>query len=221
MADRQPESAGAKPALRRDAQRNLEKLTTAAVDVFGERGLGAPLEEIAQRAGVSIGTLYNRFATREALIDAVIPELAATRLGATAERARACADPWEGFVLYVEELGEMQAGDPTLNDVISRRFPYATRLMEVCDIQLAQTGHIIERAQRNGSLRADFVPEDMPLLIWSTAAMIHAAGDARPDIWRRGIRFILDGLRADAAAHPLPVGPMTVDQLHRAMRQDG
>ncbi|MFE2431289.1 TetR/AcrR family transcriptional regulator [Streptomyces sp. NPDC059373] len=221
MADRQPDSAEAKPALRRDAQRNLEKLTAAAVDVFQVRGLGAPLEEIAQRAGVSIGTLYNRFATREALIDAVIPELVTPRLEAAAEHARACADPWEGFVLYVEEIGEMQAGDPALNDIVSRRFPYTARLMEVCDQQIAQTKQLVERAQHHGSLRPDFVPEDLPLLIWSNAAMIHAAGGVRPDIWRRGIRFMLDGLRTDAAPRPLPVGPMTMDQMHRAMQERG
>ena len=50
--------------LRADARRNLDKLRAAAAEAFSERGLDMPLEEIAARAGVSIGTLYNRLGPR-------------------------------------------------------------------------------------------------------------------------------------------------------------
>ncbi|MEU0358086.1 TetR/AcrR family transcriptional regulator [Streptomyces cyaneofuscatus] len=60
-------------ALRRDARDNVAKLRAAALEVFTAKGLGAPLEETAKAAGVSVGTLYNRFGPREALIDSVIP----------------------------------------------------------------------------------------------------------------------------------------------------
>ncbi|AUA16977.1 Bacterial regulatory protein, tetR family [Streptomyces malaysiensis subsp. malaysiensis] len=62
-----------RPPLRADARRNLEKLRAAALDVFQERGLGAPLDEVARRADVSIGTLYNRFSSRRELTDSVLP----------------------------------------------------------------------------------------------------------------------------------------------------
>src|SRR6516225_8646794 len=65
------------PGLRADARRNLEKLRAAAAEAFSERGLDMPLEEIAARAGVSIGTLYNRLGPRDALVDAVVADPAA------------------------------------------------------------------------------------------------------------------------------------------------
>ena len=55
------------PALRADAQKNRELILSAAEALFLEKGADVPLEEVAKRAGVGIGTLYRRFPTREAL----------------------------------------------------------------------------------------------------------------------------------------------------------
>jgi AcrR family transcriptional regulator len=205
--------------LRADARRNVEKLRAAAVQVFREKGLHAPLEEIAQRAGVSAGTLYNRFGSREALIDAVMPDLAAASLGEVAERALACADPWEGFAAYVEGVCRLQAADRALNDVISRRYA-AEQLTVVCRVTEERERQIIERAQRHGSLRADFAREDMLFVFWSTAMLVRHTADAAPHAWLRSIGFLLDGLRA-GAAHPLPVRPLTRDQVDDVMRHLG
>jgi AcrR family transcriptional regulator len=207
----------AKPALRADARRNLEKLKAAAFAVFQERGLGTPLEEIAHRAGVSIGTLYNRFSTREALIDAVLADLATARLCAVVQHARARTDPWERFALYVEEICDLQASDPALNDVISRRYPEAPQLKAACDESLENARQFIEAAQRQGSLRPDFTLDDLSVVFWSNANLIRATAQTAPGAWRRNIAFILDGLRAEAA-HPLPVGPLRLQRpLHEML----
>ncbi|MFE7110086.1 TetR/AcrR family transcriptional regulator [Streptomyces sp. NPDC057575] len=55
-----------------DARRNGERLLATARDAFAEFGTAAPLEEIARRAGVGIGTLYRHFPTRQALLQAVL-----------------------------------------------------------------------------------------------------------------------------------------------------
>lgn len=220
MADRAGGGAAAKPALRRDAQRNLEKLTAAAVEVFQERGLDVPLEEIAQRAGVSTGTLYNRFGSREALIDAVMPDLASAQLAGVAELARAHDDPWEAFAFYIGRLCEFQATNPGFNDVVSRRFPDAEQLIAVCDGQMDNAREFIDRAHEDGSLRADFTAEDLSFVFWSTAMVLRATAATVPDAWRRALAFILDGLRA-GAAHPLPVPPLTHEQVHEGMLRAG
>ena len=98
-----PEKSEPASGLRADAQRNLEKLRAAAAEAFSERGLDAPLEEIAERAGVSIGTLYNRLGSRETLIDAVITDTAAAQVAAAVERAETITDPWGRFARYVED----------------------------------------------------------------------------------------------------------------------
>ena len=70
------------------------------------------------------------------------------------------------------------------------------------------------RAQDEGSLRADFTPQDLPLLFWSSDRVIELAGDVAPRLWRRQLGFVLDGLRAEAA-HPLPAPALRESQLAR------
>lgn len=202
--------------LRRDAQRNVERLREAAVAAFREQGLEAPIEQIAQRAGVSPGTVYNRFGGRDALIDAVMPDLIEARVQELLRRAEATSDPWEAFAGYVTSLCEMQATDLALNDAVSRRYPDAARLTEICDAQMGSARGLIERAKTAGTLRDDFTAEDMSALLWSTAAIVRATAGIAPSAWRRALALALDGLRA-SAAHPLPGAPMTEEQVHRAM----
>lgn len=202
--------------LRRDARRNREKLLAAAAAVFAERGLDAPLEEIARQAGVSIGTLYNRFPTRSALIDVIFPEKIAAQLIA-GDNALTCPDPWEGFVRYVETMCQAQAGDRGLNDALSMRFPEAVNLEEMCARGFEQAARIIERAQRHGSLRADFTHADLAFITWSNARIVEATGAVAPNSWRRHLSFLLDGLRADRA-HPVDEPPLTSEQVYEAMR---
>ncbi|WP_432967288.1 TetR/AcrR family transcriptional regulator [Dactylosporangium sp. CA-233914] len=202
--------------LRRDAQRNLERLLAAAAEAFRQRGLGVPLEEIAQRAGVSPGTLYNRFRGRDALIDAVMPGLVEARVRAALQRAEALDDPWEALTLYVTLVCQLQADDPALNDAVSRRFADAEALTAICDAQMDNARGLIERAQRAGVLRADVTVQDLAYLFWSTSAIVRATAAVAPQTWRRALAIHLDGLRA-GAAHPLPEPPLSADQVHEAM----
>lgn len=179
--------------LRRDAQRNLEKLTQAARDVFAERGLDAPLEEIAQRAGVSIGTLYNRFPDRFALIDAVLLERMQESLRIGAE-ALAAADPWAGFAGYLEGICALQARDRGVVDALSRRFPKAPKVDAACAEGFEQAATLIARAQAAGALRADFTLADLISVLKANARVAETAGAADPDGWRRLLRYILDGV---------------------------
>jgi AcrR family transcriptional regulator len=202
--------------MRADARRNAEKLRTAAAELFRERGLQTPLKEIARRAGVSHGTLYNLFGSREALIDEVVADLAAERLDEVAEQALARDDAWDGFAFYIEKICELQATDPAISDVVTRRYPDAERLMALCERTHDAATRIIARAQQAGALRPDFTREDLLFIFGTTAQLSRAARDAAPDAWRRGVAFTLDGLRTEAA-HPLPTGPLDPQQLYEVM----
>ncbi|MDQ1454891.1 MAG: hypothetical protein QOH28_511, partial [Actinomycetota bacterium] len=60
--------AGAGDAPRRaDARRNRERVLAAAEAVFAESGVKAPVEEVARRAGVGVGTVCRNFPTKQAL----------------------------------------------------------------------------------------------------------------------------------------------------------
>jgi len=89
--------------LRADAQRNRDQILAAAEAVFREKGTGVPLDEVAKRAGVGIGTLYRRFPTREDLLAAAYN----ARFLAFAETSRAREaelDPLAALRAYLEDL---------------------------------------------------------------------------------------------------------------------
>lgn len=203
--------------MRVDAQRNAEKLRAAAAEVFRERGLQVPLKEIARRAGVSHGTLYNLFGTREALIDEVVTELAVDRLDEVAQHALSCAKAWEGFAYYVEKICELQATDPAVADVVSGRYPGAERLMTACSRTMDAAQRIVERAQEAGALRPDFTNADLVFTFAANAMLARATAEAAPDAWRRQAAFLLDGLRIEAARQALPARQMTQQQVYNAL----
>ncbi|MCQ8195040.1 TetR/AcrR family transcriptional regulator [Streptomyces rugosispiralis] len=203
--------------MRADAQRNAEKLRAAAAELFQERGLKVPLEEIARRAGVSHGTLYNLFGTREALIDEVVTGLAADRLDETAEHALSFEEAREGFAYYVEKVCELQATDPAVADVVSGRYPAAECLMAICAQARDAATRIIERAQLAGAIRPDFTAEDLLVFFCVNALLAGAVADTEPDTWRRQVGFLLDGLNTETAQAPLSVAPLTSQQMYVVM----
>src|ERR1044071_5490121 len=99
--------------LRKDAERNRRRILEAAAEVFGERGLGATLDAVAERAGVGVGTVYRRFPDKEALVDALFEE----RIGEVRTLALQCGeieDPWEALSTFFDRALEMHCHDRAL-----------------------------------------------------------------------------------------------------------
>nr|WP_256331450.1 MULTISPECIES: TetR/AcrR family transcriptional regulator [unclassified Streptomyces] len=67
-------AGGRSTPLRVDAQRNLEHVLRAAREVFGELGYGAPMEDVARRARVGVGTVYRRFPSKDVLVRRIAEE---------------------------------------------------------------------------------------------------------------------------------------------------
>jgi AcrR family transcriptional regulator len=205
--------AAADRTLRRDAARNRDLLLAAARHLFAERGVDVPLEEIARRAGVSIGTLYNRFPTRAALVEAVFID----RLERTMEFARAAsvaADPWEGFTGFVTGVCELQAMDRGFNDVAAHGLADSPAARALRDEALSVMESVMTRAQASGQLRDDVTVEDLALFVWAISRSLELTSAAAPRLWRRHLALLLDGYRAEGA-HPLPEPPMAAGH-HRA-----
>lgn len=89
--------------MRADARRNHERLLTEARAAFAEHGTDAPLEEVARRAGLGIGTLYRHFPTRADLLNAVFQEALAALLHRSHELAGA-AEPCRALVEWLRAL---------------------------------------------------------------------------------------------------------------------
>ncbi|MEV5344422.1 TetR/AcrR family transcriptional regulator [Streptomyces achromogenes] len=96
--------------LRVDAQRNLEHVLRAAREVFGELGYGAPMEDVARRARVGVGTVYRRFPSKDVLVRRIAEEETA-RL---TEQARAALgqedEPWSALSRFLRTSVASGAG---------------------------------------------------------------------------------------------------------------
>jgi AcrR family transcriptional regulator len=218
MTTADPSDGLQRPArpLRRDAQRNRDAIVAAAREVYCDHGLEAPLEEIARRAGVGIGTLYRHFPSRVELLDAVLADTVQAHVDA-AEQALAADDPWDGFVSYLEATCRLQAANRGLNDAMGMRFPRATAVEAAKSRLFELVAQVVDRAQQSGQLRADLTLEDLAFLTWANTRIMQAARAAgAPDAWRRHLGLLLDGFRAERA-HPLPEPPLSPRQVHRAM----
>lgn len=189
--------------LRADARRNVEKLLDAARGVFRERGLGAPLEAVAARAGVSIGTLYNRFSTREELIDAALPGLLAQTYQELAGRALAAPTAWDRLSCYIFGLADLHADDHAFSDAMCSSRYASPAIEEVCRASLDLGARLIADAQADGSLRRDITVDDLFTALWLNACLAHHGGPDAGTVARRQVAVLLDGLRA-AGATALP-----------------
>jgi AcrR family transcriptional regulator len=202
--------------LRSDARRNREQLVASAHELFAASGLDVPVEEITRHAGVGMGTLYRHFPTKEDLIDAVLEDAFAGLLDAAKEAAEA-EDAWAGLTSFLERALAEHVGNRGLKDIMAMRAHGRARTEALRARIRPLLRRLIERAQEQGSLRADFAPEDLSLVFWTADRVIEATAAVRPDFWRRYLALLLDGLRAEAAT-PLPHPPLTRAQLNRVTR---
>lgn len=189
------------PSLRADARRNRDRLIAVATEVFAQRGIDAPLEEIARQAAVSIGTLYNHFPNRGALLDAVLPDRLA-ELDRLAEHAVDSEDPWAGFVAFVEGVCAIQARDRSMNEAIMRNSAPSGEASSECGRGWTTLDTVVRHAAESGVLRTDFAADDMAILLQAMANVIAVSDDDRT--WRRHLGFVLDGLRPGMATRSTP-----------------
>ncbi|MFJ9901051.1 TetR/AcrR family transcriptional regulator [Streptomyces sp. NPDC091280] len=214
--EKSPDDIPARP-LRADAARNRERIIAAAQEVFAERGLSVTLDDIAHHAGVGVGTVYRRFADREELIEAVF-EADIQRLAALAEEALDDEHPWEGFVRFYLSVAEDIAGNRGLREVLLEGTHGKERLPAARSRLTPAIGAVIGRAQGAGELRDDFEPTDFPFLHLMLGTVSSRTRDVTPDLWKRYLTFILDGLRPHRSApSTLPHRALTHDEFESVM----
>jgi AcrR family transcriptional regulator len=206
---------GAPRRLRADAERNRAALLDAAREVFAEQGLEAPLEEIALRAGVGIGTLYRRFPTRTQLVAAALVDKVA-QYAEAAEQALAIPDPWAGFVTYVERICDLQADDRGLSDLLSMALPGDEDIEQLRRLANERVAELIGRAKAAGQLRQEFASEDLLLLLVAHAAVVHVTREDAPAAGRRFVALLLDAFGPRDGPSALPMAPSRA-QMRRAM----
>ncbi len=199
IADRpnEPELEERKPrCMRADAQRKMSSLLQAAVEVFRTSGVDAPVREIAERAGVGLGTVYRHFPQRSDLIVAVFK----TQVDACADEASAIASKYEpGEALarwmqrYVDFIGTkrglaaaLHSGDPAymaLPVYFNKRLQPALKTL-------------LDAAAAANIVRAGIEADD---LLRAVATLCRGPQDEEPVYARRMVELLLDGLRYGAS----------------------
>src|SRR5882724_8068334 len=173
--------SGTRP-LRRDAERNRQRILAAAAEVFNERGLEVSLDEIARHAGVGVGTVYRRFRTKEELIEALFMDRLDS-IAAIGEEAFASPDPWSGLVFFMERMAETMAGNLGLRQMLMFA-TYGRNLVAVARQRNAPlVERLVQRAQEAGQLRADIRQTDIAFIVLVLTEATQLAYAANPDIW--------------------------------------
>ena len=206
------DGAGDRP-LRRDAERNRQRILAAAAEVFTERGLDATLDEVARAAGVGVGTVYRRFPDKDSLVS----ELFRDRIDAlvtVAEEACEAADPWRGLVDFLEYIASAMAGDQGLRQLMMFGTYDRDQVCYARDRMRPVMTRLVERAQASGDLRPDFQATDVKMIAFMLASIAEYAAAVIPQVWRRYLAILVDGLRpARDGVTELPVPAPTARDL--------
>ena len=224
MIARMAETEDTIDVLRADARENLNRIIVAAREVFATQGLDAKLADVAKHAGVGVGTIYRRFENKEGLIEALFVSRLADVV-AMAREADAIADPWEGLLHFLNAGAAMMAEDRGLRELMFTGLPKALQSTgsrdDLADY-IAETHQAIDgaaeslvsRAIADGRLRADFAATDLPVLAFSIQATAQLAKEHNPELWRRTMGIIVDGMRSTRTTPTaLDADPLTGDQL--------
>jgi len=167
--------------LRKDAERNRQRILAAAGELFTERGLGVTLDDIARHAGVGVGTVYRRFPDKEVLIDALFDQRLET-ICAIAEEALANPDPWDGLVQFFERGCELQARDRGLKELLTCSAHGGGCVTEARQRLRVLVTQVFDRAKAAGVVRDDAEPLDAPLIQFIVGAVMDRSHDVEPEL---------------------------------------
>lgn len=202
--------------LRRDAERNRGLILAAARKLIAVRGLDVGYDEIAREAEVGVGTVYRRFPTRDALFEELFHDRV-DAVVAIAEEALAVEDPWLGLCQFMRRNFELQSSDRGLREfLLGRADSTALGHRSRERIQPLVT-ELVERAQAAGRLRADLGQSDIAIILAMLGGLIDASLQVEPDLWRRYLAMVLNGIQTGSRHDEFPGQPPDQPQLDRIL----
>jgi len=199
--DRSPpagEDEGGGRPMRADALRNRRRILEAAEEVFAARGVSAPVDLVAERAGVGVGTLYRHFPTKEALFEAIV----LTRLEDLVAEATACGeadDAGEVFFSFLRKFAGKVSNKHDLVDALGAQgIDIKSRCSERFDELQSGVERMLRRAEEAGAVRSGVTtPEVLGLLVGVCRAAEQSKLDDRSS--QRMVDIVCDGLRPGPA----------------------
>jgi AcrR family transcriptional regulator len=183
--------------MRADAVRNRSRILEAAEEVFALEGISAPIDAVAARAGVGVGTLYRHFPTKEALIEAIVL-YRLVELFETARTYAAADDAGAALFEYLHVFARQAAAKHDLFDSLGAA---GIDIKERCSGMVDELMAVIEvlrrRAVEAGAIRADVASDELLDLVVGAS---YGHGSGTPDAARieRLVTIVCDGLRPPA-----------------------
>jgi len=177
--------------LRADAQRNRARILEAAEAVFAAEGIEVPVDTIAAKAGVGVGTLYRHFPTKEKLCEAILLDRM-TEITADARALATAEDPSVAFFGFLEHFTAMgRAKRDLLVAVSGAGVDFEHAIADVKDELRAAVEVLLQRAQAVGAVRPDVTAAAVLSLVSATC---HASGQgcAASEL----LTVVCDGLRS-------------------------
>jgi AcrR family transcriptional regulator len=177
--------------MRADARRSRAKLLDAATAAFAEHGADAPLDDIARRAGVGIGTLYRHFPTRLDLQAAVFRSQVQSVCD-TADELVATATPEQAFAGWLHAMAGYLVTKRGLSASLIAGLGRDSELITTCWKAMHDTAdRLLAHAQDAGVLRPDVSADDVLRLVHG----IVVATERSPEQADRLLSLMFDGLR--------------------------
>jgi len=200
---------------RADAQRNRERIVTAAREMFVESGPDVPLDEIARRAGVGNATVYRNFPDRDALVREVVCSVIDRTTEAAEQALAQTGDAFEALERFVHTAADERIG--ALCPMVSSTFDQHHPDLEVARVRSEQLVEaLMDRAKAAGRLRTDVHFGDLLVVVAQLSRPPAGTGCLVADRFvHRHLQLFLDGLRAPAHS-VLPGTAPTVKDLRQA-----
>jgi AcrR family transcriptional regulator len=183
-----------KKPLRADAERNRQQILEGAQAVFASEGLAVPIDEVARRAGLGVGTLYRHFPTKEALFLAIVVDRM-ERLVADARALCRAPDAGDAFFRFLGRVVEEGSAKKDFMDALSGASADLGRTLAGMKTRLRDAlAVLLARAQKSGAVRRDVGVLEVLALITGAFSWMDRLGSGAKDR-ERLFAVVCDGLR--------------------------
>jgi AcrR family transcriptional regulator len=194
--------AAAPPAaprpVRADAVKNRLRILEAAEATFASEGLAVPVDRVAERAGVGVGTLYRHFPTKEALFEAIVM----TRLEdlvAQAQSAADAEDPASALFAFLRHFADQATAKHDLFDAMGAAgFDIKSQCAETVDEMKRAIDRLVARVKAAGGIRSDVQTDEILGLIMGACQAAQNAGLEEAASGRM-ITIVCDGIRSSSS----------------------